>query len=62
MYIRVTGNFNEILILIRSSVVIASYTCKLGEIDMVYLHDMFLSPFWNTQCNFMIVYQNFQHP
>ena len=49
MYIRVTGNFNDILILIQSSVVIASYTGKLGEIDMVYLHDMFLSPFWNTQ-------------
>ena len=37
----------------------ASYTGKLGGIDIIYLHDLPLSRFCNTQRNFSIVYLNF---
>ena len=37
----------------------ASYTGKWGGIDIIYLHDLPLSRFCNTQRNFSIVNQNF---
>ena len=58
-YIRVTGNFNEILILNPSSFVgHITQVLKLGEINIIYLHDSHLLRFWNTQCHFSFLYLN----
>ena len=52
---KLQGNTNtELKLLCR-----ASYTGKWGGIDIIYLHDLPLSRFGNTQRNFSIVNQNF---
>ena len=53
-YIRVTGNFNEISILNQSS-----FVGRLTQVNYGKSISFCLSRFWNTQCNFLIVYQIF---